>query len=361
MRRCPAGQVLLDHEGDLEGDGVVELPQVQAGELLDLLQPVDQGVAVDEELPGGLGDVQVVLEELVDGEEGLLVQGVDGVLLEDLHQEHLTQGSGELVDQPPDAQVLIVDDILLRVEDLAHLNGDLGLLVALGQLPQVQGHGADADDHPVFAPHPEGLLQQGGHPLDLLVVAALRQLVDQHHIAVPHVEDKVVLSVGKQALHHVQHGRVPALQLADDKHAPGYLRRHVELLGPHVDVAEQDIVGDDVFNKGGAVVLLLIVALGAVEGHAGHGAHGPADLVVAHGKHRVVETGTPAAQRPEGSPIQGQDGSLRAVDRLHIFRPLLADQPQVAAGDHGTLRVDNAYHPVGSLLDLQNRILKDPS
>ena len=75
-----ADQILLHHQRHLEGDGVVELPQVQAGELLDLFQAVDQGVAVDEELPGRLGDVQVVLKELVDGEERLLIQGVDGVL-----------------------------------------------------------------------------------------------------------------------------------------------------------------------------------------------------------------------------------------------------------------------------------------
>ena len=44
-----ADQVFLDHERHLEDDGVVELPEVQARELLDLLQAVDQGVAVDED------------------------------------------------------------------------------------------------------------------------------------------------------------------------------------------------------------------------------------------------------------------------------------------------------------------------
>ena len=62
-----ADQILLHHQRHLEGDGVVELPQVQAGELLDLFQTVDQRIAVDKELPGSLGDVQVVLKELVDG------------------------------------------------------------------------------------------------------------------------------------------------------------------------------------------------------------------------------------------------------------------------------------------------------
>ena len=82
-----AGEVLSDHQGHLEDDGVVELPQIQAGELLDLLQTIDQSIAVDKELSGGLGDIQVVLKELVDGEQSLLIQGVDGVLLEDLGQE----------------------------------------------------------------------------------------------------------------------------------------------------------------------------------------------------------------------------------------------------------------------------------
>ena len=84
-------EVLFDHEGHLEGDGVVKFPQVQPGELLDLLQAVHQGIAVDEELTGGFGNIQVVLKELVDGEQSFLIQGVNGVALEDLGKEYLTQ------------------------------------------------------------------------------------------------------------------------------------------------------------------------------------------------------------------------------------------------------------------------------
>ena len=43
-------QILLDHHGHLEHDGVVKLPQVQPGHLLDLFQAVDQGVAVNVQL-----------------------------------------------------------------------------------------------------------------------------------------------------------------------------------------------------------------------------------------------------------------------------------------------------------------------
>ena len=78
---APGDQVLLDHQRHLEGDGVVKLPQIQSGKLLDLLQAVHQGVPVDKELPGRLGYVQVVLKELVDGEQGLLVQASMGFFL----------------------------------------------------------------------------------------------------------------------------------------------------------------------------------------------------------------------------------------------------------------------------------------
>ena len=63
-------EVFADHQRHLKHDGVVELTQIQTGELLDLLQAVHQGVPVDKELPGGFGNVQVVFEELVDGEIG---------------------------------------------------------------------------------------------------------------------------------------------------------------------------------------------------------------------------------------------------------------------------------------------------
>ena len=78
----PGNEVLLDHQRHLEGNGIIELPQVQAGELLDLLQPVHQGVAVDEQLPGSLGHVQVVFKEPLNGKQRFVIQRLDGALFE---------------------------------------------------------------------------------------------------------------------------------------------------------------------------------------------------------------------------------------------------------------------------------------
>ena len=72
------GKVLFDHQRHLEGDGVVELAQVEARELLDLLETVDERISVDEQLSRRFGEDEVVLEELVDRKERLLVERVDG-------------------------------------------------------------------------------------------------------------------------------------------------------------------------------------------------------------------------------------------------------------------------------------------
>ena len=93
----PGRQVLAYHQRHLEDNGMVKLPQVQTGQLLDLLKTVDQGVAVYEQLPGSFGNIQVVLKELVDGEQRLMIQAVDGILLEHLGQEDLTQGGRQLI------------------------------------------------------------------------------------------------------------------------------------------------------------------------------------------------------------------------------------------------------------------------
>ena len=66
--------VLYNHECDLEGDRVIKYTKVQTGGALQLIETVYQGVSVDIQLTGGLGNVQVVLEELVDRGQGFLVE-----------------------------------------------------------------------------------------------------------------------------------------------------------------------------------------------------------------------------------------------------------------------------------------------
>ena len=79
-----AERYFVDHQRYLKDDGVIEVAQIQAGQLADLLQAVDQRVAVYEQAAARFGNVQVVLEEALDGEQRLSVERVDALLLEDL-------------------------------------------------------------------------------------------------------------------------------------------------------------------------------------------------------------------------------------------------------------------------------------
>ena len=59
------GKVLFDHERDLEGDGVVELAQIEARELLDLLETVDERISVDEQLSRRFGEDELFSKNLL--------------------------------------------------------------------------------------------------------------------------------------------------------------------------------------------------------------------------------------------------------------------------------------------------------
>ena len=83
--QSPAGQVLLDHQATLKVMASSNSRRSSPVSFL-IFSTVHQGIPVDEQLPGRLGHVQIVLKELVDGKQGLLVQGVDGILLEYLLQ-----------------------------------------------------------------------------------------------------------------------------------------------------------------------------------------------------------------------------------------------------------------------------------
>ena len=77
-------EIFFNHQRNLKDNGMVKLPQVEAGDLLDLLQPVDQCVAVNKQLPRCFRHVEVVFEEPLDGEQRLLIETLDRATLENL-------------------------------------------------------------------------------------------------------------------------------------------------------------------------------------------------------------------------------------------------------------------------------------
>ncbi len=84
-------ELLPDHHADPAGDGLVEIADIKAGCLLELVQTVGQGVAVDEKLPRRLREAQVIVKEGVDGPKGVRIYPaeiiVQKMLLQKLHQK----------------------------------------------------------------------------------------------------------------------------------------------------------------------------------------------------------------------------------------------------------------------------------
>ena len=65
-------------------------------------------------LSGGLGYIQAVLKELVDGNQSLLVEIIRGLAAEDLLNEHLAQRDRKLIDQTAYSKRAVSNNVLLR-------------------------------------------------------------------------------------------------------------------------------------------------------------------------------------------------------------------------------------------------------
>ena len=107
---------------------MLELTDIKTCDLLDLFKSVYKSVSVNEKLPACFGNVEVVFKEALNGEQGLLVEALNGAALEHFLEEHLAQGGGQLIDQAGDAEVVIADDGALGVEHLGDLQRGLGFL-----------------------------------------------------------------------------------------------------------------------------------------------------------------------------------------------------------------------------------------
>ena len=106
-------------------------------------------------------------------------------------------------------------------------------------------------------------------------------------------------------------------------------------------------------------MLLLIIGLGGVQRHRGHGADGLADLILSKGKSGVVELIAPAVEGLEGLSIGSHHGASRVIDDADVLCPALSDHGKLAAGDDDALSIDHAHRAIRVLLELQDYILKN--
>ena len=263
-----------------------------------------------------------------------------------------------MVDQPADAQVVVVDDGALGIKNLTHVNGHLSLLIGPGQVPDMADDSADADDHLYLQLALHGVGDLLCHMDQFFAGGALLDLFDEDHVGIVDGDHKVALSVREDGLYGIHHCQIRCSHLPEQEHCPICLGGKMQFLCPDINVAQHDIVGDDVLDKGGLVVLFLIIGLGAVEGNRRHGADQLCLLVLAGDKDSVVKLGAPAAEgleRLAGGHCHFISG---AVNGLHNSGPVLPNTGQIIAGNDDTVFVNDANDPICTLLHLKDNTLE---
>ena len=115
----------------------MELPDIQTGLFLYLLQAVDERVAVHVQPAGGLGDIEIVVQKTVDDVDCFRLEEVRRVRAQHFFQIRAAPFPGETVDEAADAQLIIWIDILAGIEDFADVQGETGFLIGTRKLVEV--------------------------------------------------------------------------------------------------------------------------------------------------------------------------------------------------------------------------------
>ena len=354
-------EILLDHKRYLEHDCMVELTQIQSGKLLDLLKTVYQSISVDEELSGCFGNVQVVLKELIDGIESFLVERIDGILLEDLIEVHFAESSGQLINKAADTEVIVVNYHLVVLKDLTYFDSHHCFLIALSQLAEVTGNRAYADNGLEEEFGVESGLDLGGNSGYFLAVCTQRQFLDEHYIGLADAENEVLLAVGEEILHNLNGAYLNLLLLANEENSTGSMNVNVQLLGTDIQVGQQGVIGDDILDKGGLIVLFLIVSLGFAECDGCQHADAAGLLVGALYKNGVIIVGIPASKEFEGACIADYGLLLCIGDDRCGATQMGTYHGQLIASYYITFRINYTDNSIGSLLHLDNDALKNSS
>ena len=198
------GEILLDHQRHFEDDGVVKFAQVKSCELLDFFQTVNKGVSVNKQLAGGFGNVQVVLEELLNGKQRFLIERLNGALLEDFLQEHLAEGIRQLINQSGYAEILVGNDGLFGVENLADLQRHLCLLEGSADVLDTGNLRADTDNAMGVKFTGQRIDDGTGKLLQIFKVNALMGFLDNGDLALVDADDKILVLVREEILDDIK-------------------------------------------------------------------------------------------------------------------------------------------------------------
>ena len=347
-----SGQVLLYHEGDLEDDSVIELAEVKTCELLDLFKSVNEGISVYEELSRSLGNVEVVLEELLDSEESFVVEGLDAAYLEHLVEEGLAEGRGEVVDKTGDTEIVVAYDHLVGVEYLADLESHLSLLEGTGEVLYADNGSTDTNVYAGVELAAEGISDGTCELFEVLGVESALELLDENDIGLSDIEDEVLVLVREEVLDNVISGDIVCGDDPDEENCTAYLSVEVELTRLDDDIAGENVVEDNVLDEVVAVVLLIVILLDVGESDSENACVLCSGIVNALDEGSVVGLYA-GAEGFIGEAVADKDiVGIREIERNELISRAYAGE--VAAGDNCSCFVNYTDSSVDRITHLMN-------
>ena len=115
---------------------------------------------------------------------------------------------------------------------------------------------ADADNGTNPQLIAQGILHSHSQLLQLLAGGVGADLLHNSHIRLVDAQDKVLHFVGKHSGHHIHRSHIAVTNLADQEHRPGGIGGKVQLLCPDVNITGENVIHDNILDKGAPVMLL---------------------------------------------------------------------------------------------------------
>ena len=135
-------------------------------------------------------------------------------------------------------------------------------------------------------------------------------------------------------------------------------RGNAQFLGAHIDIAQHDIVGDDVLDEGTPVMLFLIESLGIIQGYVSQIAVCPGLIIVTEAENSILESIGAAENPTEGFLIKGHR-AVCACGANRSLGPALTQHRNIRTGNDAAIGIDNAEDTVCGILKLNNYTLKN--
>ena len=201
------------------------------------------------ELPGGFRHVQAVLKELVDGRQGLFIELIRRLAVENLPDEHPAQRHGQLIDQAADTEAAVGHHVLFAVEDLSHVQGHLGFLVGTGDILDFAHHGAEGHICLCSGLRAQHIHDGLRHALQVVAVFLRPHFPHQNDILLIHCRDEILGLCGEKAPDRLQCVHVPLLVRFNDKYNPAHVGLDMELLRPVVNVHQKEVVQQEILDE----------------------------------------------------------------------------------------------------------------